>query len=91
MALGKVRGPLAALILRVWDGRPERPVDGGCTVVSGEGLPPYVKGLDEFFPPWGPMDQLSLEPPPPRPNSFSLCCWVGVVPTVGLLLLGEGQ
>lgn len=66
MALGKVKGPLAALILRVWDGRPERPVDGGCTVVSGEGLPPYVKGLDESFPPWGPMDQLSLEAPPPK-------------------------
>lgn len=42
IALGKVKGPLAALISRGWDGRPRRPVDGGWTVseertAAGEG------------------------------------------------------
>lgn len=64
----KIKGPLATPILRVWDGRPRRPVDGGSIVISGEGLPSVCKGGDR--------DQLPLEP---HPHPFSLGCWVGVV------------
>lgn len=74
IALGKVKGPLAALISRVWDRRPRRPVDGGWTV-SEEGLL-LLKGLDEVFPPQGPMDfgSVTFGAPHPHPWSFSLCC-----------------
>lgn len=77
IALGKVKGPLAALISRVWDRRPRRPVDGGWTV-SEEGLL-LAKGLDEFFPPQGPMDFGSVTFEAPTPTPFLCAAEVGVV------------
>lgn len=79
IAMGKVKGPLAALISRVWDGRPRRPGDGGWTV-SEEGLL-LAKGLDEFFPHRDPKTFGPRPGPPlphPHPTSFFYVAEVGV-------------
>lgn len=77
IALRKVKGPLAALISRVWDRRPRRPVDGGWTV-SEEVLLLRRGRINSSLHrgPWT-LDQLPLEPLTPTP--FPCAAEVGVV------------
>lgn len=75
---GKIKGPLATPILRVWDGRPRRPVDGGSIVISGEGLPSVCKGGGQ-----GPVT-FGTSPPPLFSGLLGRCG------AVGLQLLGVG-